>query len=788
MDINTAQLEVASEPVLRAKPGSHLIGPVFTVAVFLSAALLFVVEPMFGKMVLPLLGGSPAVWTTCMLFFQGALLLGYFYAHIGSRWLSPRRQAFVHLGLLALCLLLLPIGVTATGAEFRVEHPTLWLLLVLTASLGAPFVLLSSTGPLLQVWFSRTAHPSAHNPYFLYAASNLGSLIALVSYPFVIEPAITLNGQTRLWSWGYLLLVALVFISAAYLRPLTASPLTFEEFAVPVAQVGRRTMLRWMLLAFVPSSFFLALTTYITTDIAAVPLLWIIPLVLYLLSFTMVFGRRTWISQSGLVRWQPIGLIVLAVVHFWGPSASGIWLLPLHLIVFFVTALVCHGELAATKPAPSRLTDFYLCLAIGGVLGGIFNAVIAPAAFDSVLEYPLTILIACAVRPWSGVQSSHKGLGRDIGLILGACAVMVWSRLGDPDRPIPALVIMSSAVVAMVCLRMSRNPARFALAVGLVVVAGIVTARAQPGILLKERNFFGVREIRDDFDKQIRWLMHGTTNHGAQSTDPTRRREPVTYYYRSGPIGDVFRAFPPSPQRRVAVLGLGAGGLVSYAGAGEEWTFYEIDPDIAKVALDTNYFTYLKDTPAKVRVVLGDGRLALADAPDHYYDIIVLDAFSSDAIPVHLLTLQALSGYRSKLSENGILVFHISNRYLNLEPVLAGLIDATQTAGLIRRNTGRAVEVETEGFPSIWVAMASNPTRLAALRKDERWRPLQKREDVGLWTDDFSNIFSVFVWSIPRITQGKGGGKVQPGKGTSPNPVVHSARPMLRTSSDRFAR
>jgi len=298
----------------------------------------------------------------------------------------------------------------------------------------------------------------------------------------------------------------------------------------------------------------------------------------------------------------------------------------------------------------------------------------------------------------------------------------------------------------------------------LVVAARIVTADAQPGILLRERNFFGVREVREDYDKQIRWLMHGTTNHGAQSTVLEKRRDPVTYYYRSGPIGDVFRAFPSSPQRRVAVLGLGAGGLASYAGTGEEWTFYEIDPDIARVASDTNYFTYLKDSPAKVRVVLGDGRLALAEAPDHYYDIIVLDAFSSDAIPVHLLTMQALSVYRSKLAENGILVFHISNRYLNLEPVLARLIDATGTAGLIRRNTGRAVELETAGFPSIWVAMASNPTRLAVLAKDPRWGPLQKKEDVGLWTDDFSNIFRVFVWSIPRITHGKGGGKAQPSK------------------------
>jgi hypothetical protein len=672
--------------------------------------------------------------------------------------LGLRRHTLLHLALLALCLVLLPLEVSETTGSLRVEHPTLWLLLILTVSLGAPFVLLSSTGPLLQVWFSRTSHPSAHNPYFLYAASNAGSLIGLLSYPFLIEPAITLKGQTEFWSWGYVLLVGLVFVSAAALKPPAGSPVRTSDSAAAVAQVSRRTMLRWTLLAFVPSSFFLALTTHITTDIAAVPLLWVIPLVLYLLSFTMVFGRRTWISQAALVRWQPVGLIVLAVIAFWRASASTPWLVPFHLIVFFVTALVCHGELAATKPPPSRLTDFYLCIAVGGMLGGIFNALVAPAVFDSVLEYPLTILAACAVRPRFAGTSSPRRITWDLALTTVACAFMVWTRISDPNRPIPGLVVLSSAFVAMACLRMSRDSARFAVAIGLVVISAIVTLKTREGILLAERNFFGVREVREDLDKQIRWLMHGTTNHGAQNTAPGKRREPVTYYSRSGPVGDVFRAFPPTPQRRVAVIGLGAGELAAYAGPGEEWTFYEIDPDIARVALDTSYFTYLKDTPAKVRVVLGDGRLALADAPDHAYDMIVLDAFSSDAIPAHLLTLEAMSVYRSKLSEKGILIWQISNRHLNLEPVLARLIDATGAAGLIRRNTDRAMEVE---FPSIWAAIASNPTHLAPLQKAAKWRPLQTREGVGLWTDDYSNIFSVFVWSIPRITQGKAGEKAK---------------------------
>ena len=761
MDSNLAQLDAEfSRPQQHTEAPLGMMGLMFTLAVFLSAALLFAIEPMFGKMVLPRLGGSPAVWTTCMLFFQVALLLGYWYAHIGPSWLGLRRHTLVHLVLLALCLFLLPIGVTEAAGAVRLEHPTLWLLSVLTISLGVPFVLLSSTGPLLQVWFSRSSHPSAHNPYFLYAASNAGSLIALLSYPFLLEPTTTLKGQTRLWSVGYVALVALVSVCALYLmRSSGSSPHAVEPAATAVPRVSRGTMLRWVLLAFVPSSFFLALTTHMTTDIAAVPLLWIIPLVLYLLSFTMVFGRRSWIRQSVLLRWQPIGLIVLAIIDFWGPSASGPWLLPLHLIVFFATALVCHGELAATKPPPSRLTDFYLCIAVGGMLGGIFNALVAPAIFDSVLEYPLTILIACAVRPWPTAQPSSNRIRWELALITAACALMVWTRINDPDRPATALVVFSSALVAVICLRMSRDPARFTLAIGLVVIGAIITSGARPNILSKDRNFFGVREVREDPKKKMRWLMHGTTNHGAQSTDPAKRREPVTYYHRPGPIGDVFRAFPPVAGRRVAVIGLGAGGLSAYGGSGEEWTFYEIDPDIARVATDTNYFTYLRDTPASMRLVLGDGRLSIAEAPDGYYDVIVVDAFSSDAIPTHLLTLEALSVYRSKLSPTGILAWHLSNRYLDLEPVLGNLLREAGVAGLIRVNIDRTPEQETNGYPTIWAAVGSTPEHLGALRKDSRWRPLRTRESVGVWTDDFSNIFRVFIWSVPRMEPDKAGDK-----------------------------
>jgi hypothetical protein len=757
-------LKAASlDPVMKSRVLSSSLGLTFTLAVFLSAALLFVVEPMFGKMVLPLLGGSPAVWTTCMLFFQGALLLGYLYAHAGPRWFGLRWHAFLHIVLLAVCALLLPLGISGTLSAFRLEHPTQWLLGVLTLSIGAPFTLLSSTGPLLQIWFSNTVHPEAGDPYFLYAASNAGSLIGLLSYPFLIEPRVTLHEQSTWWTLGYLALLTLVATSALFLRTAPLPARHSQEPRSSSRPIQARSRFRWIALAFVPSSFLLAVTTYLSTDVAAVPLLWVLPLVLYLLSFVLVFGRRKFLSQSGLLRWQPVGLIILVVLLWWGPSASVPVFLPLHLLVFFVTALVCHGELAATRPPTPQLSEFYLCIAVGGVLGGLFNAVVAPAMFNSVLEYPLTLLLACAVRPTAWHSLSRKSLYGDGMVILAGCGILIAIRETMSNYPSKAPILFASGLAAIMCLRMSRQPLQFSLAVAGVLATGAFTKDPYGKSLLKHRNFFGVREVRDDIPHHMRVLTHGTTKHGAQSTDPARKREPTSYYYRGGPIGDVFRAFPSTPGRRVAVIGLGTGGLSAYAGPGEHWTFYEIDPDIARLARDTRYFTYLHDTPADVDIDLGDGRLSLAKANDHLYDIIILDAFSSDAIPLHLLTEQAMLVYLSKLSPNGVLVFHLSNRYLDLEPVVGRLAQAAQVAALIRANTGISPrESECGADPSVWAALAPDPASLKGLGHDSRWRPLRIRSDVGLWTDDFSNIVKVF--RLPHKVPKKGSGMDSSGR------------------------
>jgi hypothetical protein len=720
-----------------------LMGLTFSLAVFLSAALLFVLEPMFGKMVLPRLGGSPSVWTTCMLFFQAALLLGYLYAHLGPRWLGVRPHAFAHILLLAVCVLALPIRIMDISPTLAVRHQIVWLLVVLALSLGAPFILLSSTGPLVQLWFAHSSHPERRNPYFLYAASNAGSLLGLLLYPFLIEPALPLSRQTWLWSAGYLGVIALVGCAAVNMTRNFSGQEYVPTLSSPAPTTRMR--LRWLALAFVPSSFVLALTTHVTTDIAAVPLVWVVPLVLYLLSFTIVFARRAYVSQALLSRWQPVGLIALAILNFWGPSGSSPWILPLHLMVFFLTALVCHGALAATKPPADQLTDFYLCIAVGGVLGGIFNALIAPALFNSVLEYSLTLLAACAVRLWLPEGPvPDKGYGHLAFLIVPG-ALLALARWGIGDRPALIGALAASVVAALVCLRVSRAPVRFTIAIAGVVLAGVAVEATQSDVLLAQRNFFGVRQVRNDTRTHRHVLLHGTTEHGSQSTEPDRRREPLSYYSRQGPVGDIFRLLPPGVLRNVGVIGLGTGAMAAYAGAGEQWVFYEIDPDIVRMARDTSYFTYLRDASGSVETALGDGRLSLAAAPAHKYDLLVIDAFNSDAIPIHLLTAEALSIYRSKLSRNGVVLFHLSNRYLDLEPVLGRLAQAAHLSALIREDTRPTWRLlESGANPSVWAAVGLDSAAVSTLQRDSGWRPLRVRQSVHLWTDDYSNIFSVF--------------------------------------------
>jgi SAM-dependent methyltransferase len=773
----------------------------YSLTLFVSATLLFVVQPMVGKMILPLLGGTPAVWSTCMVFFQAMLLAGYAYAHASATWLGTSRQAILHLAVLAIPLGFLPLTVNSALLRGGEANPVLDVLMLLSISVGLPFFVVSATAPLLQRWFSHSGHPSGRDPYFLYAASNLGSMLALLGYPALIEPRLHLRdygwlSQTRLWSLGYLVLAALTALCALTLwRGMTArlASEASERVGAPAIESAEATeglreatssssrRLRWVALAFVPSSLLLGVTTYITTDIAAVPLLWVLPLALYLFSFILAFS--SWPARLHRVVVSMLLPLALIVIFF---MVSGfrqrIWLTVIwHLALLLVVALSCHGELALSRPAPRHLTEFYLLISGGGVMGGIFNALVAPLVFSSLLEYPLAMLLACVLVGWhrAAPPASPRARLLTAALPLGVAALALvlysdsasfmidfrfLSRLLDvPAESVTAWLdpferkintILAYAPPLALCLFLRRRPVLLGLALAAVLmVTDFVDARNSDQIR-QARSFFGVLQVsRDREGKGYTTLHHGTTLHGRQSLDPARRGEPLSYYHREGPIGQVFDELDRrEASRRVAVIGLGTGTLAAYARPGDGLTFYEIDRLVRDIAVDRAYFTYLsdaRDRGATVRIELGDARIRLEavgrERPGEHYDLIVVDAFTSDAIPVHLLTREALRLYLERLKPGGLLAFHLSNRFLDLEPVVANLAGDAGLAGLIQEDESE----ETKGVASsTWAVLARTPEALGRLAHDTRWTAAEREANrrVGVWSDDFHNLLSVFKW------------------------------------------
>ena len=724
-----------------------------SVAAFSGAALLFILELMFSRMVLPLMGGTASVWTTCLLFYQFVLLAGYAYSHVLPGALGLRRHAVLHVTLLLLSFLLLPVRVRQELGLPSSDHPVAWLLVLLTASIGLPFLLVSSTAPLLQRWLAATHRLEGRDPYFLYAASNAGSLLALLSYPTVLEPALRLGTQAMVWSWGYAILGGLLAVSAAW--ALRGQPADRSRVATDTSNPARaagvknRERVRWTALALVPSSLLLGITTYLTADIAAVPLLWVVPLVVYLLTFILTFARRPPLPHSAMLRLQTLLVVPLIVFLFWGAYVTSPRLMPFHLAAFFVTAMVCHGELARTRPPADRLTEFYLCIALGGALGGAFNVLIAPVLFTTVLEYPLMLVAAVALRP--SVVGGRR-IGRvwpRIAALLAAEALLVLLAIrfqegfGFDLRPngvaIGGAVIMS-CLVAVLCYAERDHPFRLAGALGSIVVAAVLVRALRPDIVLAGRNFYGTHEVTLGRNG-IRYLLHGTTIHGAQSTDPAQRREPTTYYSRQGPLGDVMRSLPDAPGRRVAVIGLGTGSAAAYGRAGERWEFYEIDPAIERIALDSSLFTFLSDARSEIDTRLGDGRLLLEREAPAGYDLILLDAFSSDAIPVHLLTVEAMALYLQRLVPTGIVAFHLSNRFLDVEPVVAGLARELHLEGRIRRDLRLTPARQGRGESGSSWAVVARPGQLPpALEGALSWKDFSAIRRITPWTDDYSSI------------------------------------------------
>ncbi|WP_420125639.1 spermidine synthase [Longimicrobium sp.] len=757
----------AAAPPASARSRTAGLLAAYTAAVFLSAFLLFLVQPLFGKMVLPLLGGSPAVWNTCMLFFQAALLGGYLYAHVSSSRLTVRRQAMVHLAALALAALALPVSLRSAAPEGGAA-PIPWLLGVMALTVGAPFLVLSGTGPILQRWFSRSGHAQAADPYHLYAASNLGSALALIAYPLLMEPRMRLATQSATWTAGYAVLALLIAGCAALIwrtadAPAPAPALDSVDTAAPgesdgsadsggatsavadapAARVTLRERMIWTGLAFIPSSLLLGVTTFITTDLSPAPLLWVLPLALYLLSFTFVFARRPLIPHEWMVAVHPSAIAIAVLLLTAGYVKKPAFAVPMHLLALFIIAMAAHGELARRRPHVRHLTEFYLWISVGGVLGGVFNALVAPVAFNEIWEYPIILTLACLARPWPEARIPLRG-----HLMFAVrAAAFAWGLLylADNQEMRPWLFLLMAAVlINLLNALLGRAPLWLAACIGVVLLVRASSVVNEDGVLLSERTFFGrYKVVEYQHNGGFHVLRHGSTLHGAQSLEPYRRREPLTYYLMHGPLGKVFAVTADrAGRRRVAVVGLGTGTTAAYARQGEDWTFYEIDPGIERIARDTAYFSYLADSPARTRVVLGDARLSLAQT-DRTYDLILLDAFSSDAIPVHLMTREALDTYLARLAPRGLIVFHISNRYLDLEPVVAAL---AKDRGLVTRAGVGPRDRRPYESTSTWIAVARNAADLGPLTADANWWAPRLRADVEPWTDDYSSLLTVFDW------------------------------------------
>jgi hypothetical protein len=731
---------------------SSLVLPLFGVTLFLGSFLLFVVEPMVARLVLPVLGGVPMVWNTCVVFFQIMLLAGYGYAFGASKWVDLRRHAVAHSVILLIPFAVLPLALQPGASPPPNSNPIPWLLLVLATTVGLPFFVVSTSASVIQHWFSRTDHRAARDPYFLYASSNMGSLLALAAYPAIVEPTLTLGEQGRLWTIGYAVLVALTWACAAAvwrdagIRPTVQRATDATATTTATVGIGAFRRARWVLLSFIPSSLMLAVTSYLTTDIAAVPLLWTVPLGLYLLTFVLAFGSRGERMRALALRVWPLVVAPLALLMIAQIRGPFLMVLLLHLVGFTIAALQCHGELAHDRPDPSHLTEFYFWISLGGLIGGLFNTLAAPLLFTGIIEYPLVLVLACLIRRNISSQVARaRSFAADLIVPITVAAVMaaimiLGRRLGVAS----GVLFLMLSIPALTLFTQRQRSLPFGLSLAAMFVVGSLAGTATEPVLHAERTFFGVYRVMVDRTGAYRALAHGTTLHGMQAIDPAHRHEPLTYFHRSGPIGEVFTGLPHvATAREVAVVGLGIGTMASYARPGQQWTLYEIDPAVERIARTSSYFTFLDDCGGQCRLVLGDGRLSLKRAQPGQYGLVVLDAFSSDAVPIHLITDEALSLYLSRLEPGGALVFNISNRHVALNEILARLAEHHHLVAIERLDLNNSSAPWPAGkTQSHWIVMARTRNDLGALANDARWTTPVPSPSTPLWTDDFSNILS----------------------------------------------
>jgi hypothetical protein len=721
----------------------------FVATILVGSFLLFLVQPMVARMALPRLGGAPNVWNSAMLVYQALLLAGYAYAHGLSR-LPLRRQATVHLVLLVLAAVTLPIALAklpppAPGWE------VLWVPALLALTVGPVFFLVSAQAPLMQRWFA--AQPGAGEPWALYAASNLGSFAGLIAYPLLAEPNLSLHEQSVVWSLGYGLLIVLVAL-AAWARWGSGPGLAEAAVEVlPGEKIGVRRILLWLALAAVPSGLMLSTTTHLTTDIFAIPLLWVIPLGLYLLSFVVAFADRRFAARA-ITLVAPFVVLLTGGLAMLSHGSGTMGLALASVVLLFVVAVALHSRMYDLRPDPSQLTLFYFVMSAGGALGGAFTALVAPVVFDWVWEHPLLVFAAALLLPlpkwldWRRMPGLDPGMARVAAVVLAAVAAFLgWLLLGQLYED--TVLLQFALAVWIAAIGVALMPWRWlfagVLAMLMLVQGGTATVEAMLAGA-RTRSYFGIYTVHDYASLNLRTLAHGTTLHGQQSLDPARACEPMTYY---GPGSGVAIALSDArklfgKRARIGVVGLGTGTLAAYFRPGEDWRFYEIDPAVLKLSRDGT-FTYLAKCAPRAKVVLGDARLELVATRPGSLDLLVIDAFSSDAIPLHLLTDEAIGVYLRALSPKGLLLVHISNRYIELQPVLSAAARERGLAAAIRNDNPADRTLLT---PSAWVALSRDPAQLKALAAGGADAPWDKLDPPAprVWTDDHASILPYVRW------------------------------------------
>jgi spermidine synthase len=739
----------------------------FALTALVGAALLFVIEPMAAKALLPAVGGSPALWNVSMVAYQGLLLAGYGWAHwLGRRW-APRRQAIAQVVVVVVAVALLPWG-GLSGQRAWVEWPSLWVVLTLVGRVAAPFFVLASTGPLMQTWLGVVEYPRRRDATFLYVIGNAASMGALLGYPLILERVLPLEGgrlsQTGLLCGGFLAYAALTIACAVMV-------VRRGQQATPVQTAARPSWwarLGWAALAFVPSGATLAVTQTITTDVAAVPLLWALPLAIYLLTFVLAFAGKGWPPQRWAA-WAVAGASLAVVASQWVALRPMPRLgLPLHLAALMAVGLLCHGRLAAARPAPDALTDYYLSIALGGALGSLFCGLLAPMSFSSIAEYPIALVLACLARPdpatrRPGAPRPRRRLDALLAVGVLAVVIIVHAALGSPAGERSGSDLRIEALLCcLACALIAFRPLAFAAGVAVLFIAVGMVGPAAGQDLEIERTFFGVLRVKDVLGPSfvprqgaragqtvrlpMRILRHGTMLHGLQVMSPGLDHQATTYFHASGPIGHLFAALPPTPSgREVGVVGLGVGELASYAGPSSRFTFFEIDPAVVRIARDPELFSYLRDCRGRLEVVVGDGRRSLAAQPDGRFGLLVIDAFSSSSVPVHLLTREAVELYLGKLAPGGLLAMNVTGRHLDLAPVVAEVAASLGRPGL---HWNDEIVTPTQFVagkqPSHWVVVAATAAALDPLRAQQGWQPLesQRRPGTRPWTDRQSSPLS----------------------------------------------